>query len=314
MNRRRFITQSSLLTAAALSTNLSACRSQLSEAAALATQESPVAGPLFFNISLAQWSFHKSLWSGEMKHLDFAATAKDLGIGAIEYVNQFFSDKAEDSSYLNQMNQRAKDHGIEQLLIMIDAEGSLASRKEAARLKAVENHYKWINAAKYLGCHSIRVNAFGKGKAEDVRARVVDSLGRLTEYAQKEQINILIENHGGYSSNAAWLAEVMKQVAKPNCGTLPDFGNFTLSFFPYRKYDRYQGLQELMPFAKGVSAKSHDFDEHGEEVDTDFKRVLAIVKKAGYSGYIGIEYEGYRLSERAGVLATKKLLERAGQV
>lgn len=268
---------------------------------------------LFFKISLAQWSLHRALWSGEMDHLDFAEVSrKQFGISAIEYVSQFFSDKAEDTAYLNQMNQRAADNGVAQNIIMVDAEGSLATLDEAARKRAVENHYKWINAAKYLGCHTVRVNAAGKGDRSTVQAAAVDSLGQLAAYAEKEGINVVVENHGGYSSDGAWLAGVMRQVNKPNCGTLPDFGNFTVSLFPQQRYDRYEGVRELMPFAKGVSAKTHAFDSGGQEISSDYRRLLGIVRDAGYTGHIGIEYEGYKLSEKAGILATRHLLIEAG--
>jgi sugar phosphate isomerase/epimerase len=210
------------------------------------------------------------------------------------------------------MNRRARDNGVEQLLIMVDLEGSLATLDEVARKRAVENHYKWVHAARYLGCHSIRVNAAGKGDRQAVLSVAVDSLGRLADYAEKEGINVVVENHGGYSSDASWLAEVMRQVGRPNCGTLPDFGNFTMSLFPYQTYDRYQGVQELMPFAKGVSAKTFAFDSSGREKSMDFQRLLSIIRESGYTGHIGIEYEGYKLSEPAGILATKRLLIEAG--
>jgi sugar phosphate isomerase/epimerase len=112
-----------------------------------------------------------------------------------------------------------------------------------------------------------------------------------------------VENHGGLSSNGDWLAGVMKLVNKPNCGTLPDFGNF-------HDYDRYRGVEELLPFAKGVSAKSHEFDADGNEVRTDYRRMLRMVVAAGYCGWVGVEYEGNGLSEPEGILATKKLLEK----
>lgn len=316
ISRRNFLHRSGRIAlGAGLLGGLSGCRDFMNEKNALAINPDPKAEDgLFFNISLAEWSLHKSLWAGKMDHLDFAEVSrKQFGISAIEYVNQFFRDKAEDTAYLNQMNQRAADNGVSQNLIMIDLEGSLATLDEPARKKAVENHYKWVHAAKYLGCHTIRVNAAGKGDRQAVMAAAIDSLGQLATYAAQEEINVVVENHGGYSSDASWLSEVMRQVNLPNCGTLPDFGNFTLSLFPYQTYDRYQGLKELMPFAKGVSAKTHDFDSQGREKTMDYQRMLAIVREAGYIGHVGIEYEGYKLSERAGILASKQLLTEAGR-
>ena len=191
---------------------------------------------------------------------------------------------------------------------MIDMEGNLASLDEKSRLQAIENHYKWIDAAKFLNCHSIRVNAIGKGERNAVASAMVDSLGKLSEYGAKEEINVVVENHGGYSSDASWLAGVIKQVNNPYCGTLPDFGNFLINLFPRKEYDPLKGLQELMPYAKGVSAKSHDFNAAGENTHADFPAMIKIVKDFEYSGYVGIEYEGYKLSEEAGIKATKDLL------
>lgn len=313
MNRRKFIrTSGGMVLSAGLLGTLSSCSDLLDEETALALSTEIPAG-LPFKISLAQWSLHRAFWSGKLDNLEFAETAKTkFGISAVEYVNQFFKDKANDMAYLGQMKQRAADAGVENVLIMIDLEGSLASLDETHRLKAVENHYKWVNAAKFLGCHSIRVNAAGKGERAAVAQAAVDSLGRLSEYAAKENIGVIVENHGGYSGDAGWLTDVMRQVNKPNCGVLPDFGNFFISLFPPQHYDPYLGVEQLMPFAKGVSAKAFEFNSAGRDKKTDFVKMLQIVKNAGYSGYIGIEYEGYKLSEEAGIRATKKLLIEAG--
>ena len=261
---------------------------------------------LFFKISLAEWSLHKALFAKEITNLDFPGiAAKKYGIHAVEYVNQFFKDKAQDKSYLTELNTRARDNGVTNVLIMIDGEGDLGSTNDSERTKAVENHYKWLDAAKHLGCHSIRVNAAGKGTADEVKTAAIDGLGRLSEYASKMKMNVIVENHGGYSSNADWLTSVMKSVGRKNLGTLPDFGNFY-------DYDRYKGTEEMMPFAKGVSAKSFDFDSSGSEKTIDFRRMLQIVKESGYRGYVGIEYEGEHMSEDAGIKATKLLLEKIG--
>ena len=268
----------------------------------------------WFDISLAQWSLHKTIFDKKLDNLEFAKQTKSMGIEAIEYVNQFFKDKAEDTDYLNQMNAAADGEGVKQLLIMIDGEGNLGDTNEDARTKAVENHYKWVNAAKYLGCHSIRVNAAGKGTAEEVGTAAADGLGRLSEYAAKEGLNVIVENHGGYSSDGSWLSAVMEQVGMDNCGTLPDFGNFCLergeNWSCKKEYDRYKGMSELLPFAKAISAKANDFDAEGNEIHTDFYRIMKMVKESGYKGYVGIEYEGKELSEIDGIMATKALLEK----
>lgn len=265
-----------------------------------------------FKISLAEWSLHRTLQKGMLDNKDFAKTAKEkFGIEAIEYVNQFFKDKAKDTVYISELKKRAEDLGVKTLLIMCDGEGALGDPDEKKRTTAVENHYKWVEAAKELGCHSIRVNAqSGNNLAfEEQQKLAADGLRRLSEFAAPHGLNVIVENHGGLSSNGQWLAGVMKVVDKKNCGTLPDFGNFNLG--GNKEYDRYLGVDELMPFAKAVSAKSYDFDAEGNDTKTDYFKIMEIVvKKHGYHGYCGIEYEGGNLSEDDGIKATKKLLER----
>jgi len=264
----------------------------------------PPDGQPLFKISLAEWSLHKTLFSGKLDNLDFPRTAKeDYGIDGVEYVNQFFKDKAKDTAYLGELAKRSADAGVTNVLIMCDGLGDLGNPDAAARTKAVENHFPWVEAAKRLGCHSIRVNAASKGSFEEQQKLAADGLARLSDYAAQLAMNVIVENHGGLSSNGEWLAGVMKMVGKPNCGTLPDFGNF-------HDYDRYRGVEELMPFAKGVSAKSHEFDAAGNEVRTDYQKMLRLVMAAGYHGWIGVEYEGSALPEPEGIRATKKLLEK----
>jgi L-ribulose-5-phosphate 3-epimerase len=262
-----------------------------------------------FSISLAQWSLHKALYSKSMDNLEFADVAKNkFGIDALEYVNQFFKDKANDADYLAQMKQRADDLGVKSLLIMCDGEGRLGDPDDAARKLAVENHYKWVEAAKFLGCHSIRVNAASEGEFEEQQNLAADGLRSLCEFADSHGLNVLVENHGGLSSNGAWLAGVMKLTDHHRVGTLPDFGNFRIKDDQW--YDRYQGVEELMPYAKAVSAKTHEFDDAGNETKTDYTRMMKIVLDAGYHGYIGIEYEGRKIGEMEGIAATKALLEQ----
>jgi sugar phosphate isomerase/epimerase len=276
---------------------------------------------LFFKISLAEWSLHKALFAKEFDNLDFPAKAKnEYGISAVEYVNQFFKDKAKDEKYLGELKKRCTDNGVTSVLIMVDGEGEMADLDAKKRNKSVENHYQWVDAAKFLGCHSIRVNCFGVGSEEEVAKAGADGLRKLSEYAQKSDIGVIVENHGGYSSNGVWLGNVIKSVGLANCGTLPDFGNFCIRREKgdmwqspcVEYYDRYKGVAEMMPFAKGVSAKTHDFDEQGNCIETDYSKMLSIVKAAGYTGHIGIEYEGEKLSEPEGIKATKVLLEKAG--
>jgi sugar phosphate isomerase/epimerase len=261
-----------------------------------------------FKISLAEWSLHRTLFKRKLDHLDFPKTAKvDFGIDAIELVNQFFMKRARDQKYLAQFKKRADDLGVRTLLIMCDDEGHLGNRNDSKRRQAVENHYKWIEAAKFLGCHAIRVNARSTGTPQDQRERVADGLRRLSEFAAPFGLNVLVENHGGLSSNASWLVSVIKQVGLKNCGTLPDFGNFDLNLI--KRYNRYKGVAEMMPFAKAVSAKSLNFNKQGNETRIDYRRMMKIVLDAGYHDYVGIEYSGSKLTEHDGILATKRLLD-----
>jgi sugar phosphate isomerase/epimerase len=282
----------------------------------------PNEGEMFYKISLAQWSFHRALHSNKMDNLDFAIKASSMGFAGIEYVNQFFKDKAEDQSYLDKMTTIANDNNVKQLLIMIDNEGNLGDPDDAKRNKAVVNHHKWVHAAKHLGCHSIRVNAFGIGTRDEIKAAAIQGLGTLSEYAAKENINVIVENHGSYSSDGVWLSDVMKAVNLPNCGTLPDFGNFCVKQSDgqiwgnscVEEYDRYKGVREMMPFAKAVSAKTHAFDNEGNETTIDYVRMMKIVKEFNYKGFVGIEYEGKDPNEEAGIMASKKLLEKVGKM
>ena len=228
---------------------------------------------------------------------------RDFGISGVEYVNQFWMDKAADQTYLKELKKRGEDNGVQHVLIMCDREGQLGDADTTKRAKAVDNHRKWLDAAKFLGCHSIRVNAATDGKLprEEQEKTAADGLRQLSEIGKTLDLNVIVENHGGLSSDGSWLAAVMKRVALPNCGTLPDFGNFKLS--DGKEYDRYQGVDELMPFAKGVSAKSHEFDVQGNETKTDFIKMMKIVLDAGYSGFVGVEYEGSVLDEQSRLCA-----------
>jgi sugar phosphate isomerase/epimerase len=257
-----------------------------------------------FRISLAQWSLHRELNARTLDHLDFARVAREeFGIEAIEYVNSFFKNRATDAAYLAEMNHRAADLGVYQHLIMCDGEGRLGDPDPAKRTEAVSNHHKWVEAAKTLGCATIRVNAASEGTFEEQQKLAADGLRRLAEFGETMEINVIVENHGELSSHGDWLAGVMRMVDHPRCGTLPDFGNFY-------EYDRYQGVTELMPFAKAVSAKSHDFDAEGNETTKDYRRLMKIVLDAGYRSWVGIEYEGDHLSEREGIRKTRDLLLR----
>ena len=310
LTRRSFL-QQSLLGSGAVLLGASSCQ--------------PSVTPAGLKLSLAQWSLHRTLHAGKLDHLDFPATAKgEFGVSAVEYVNTFFGGKTmpfkeagKNAKYLNELLKRSRDEGVDNHLIMVDDEGSLALPDDTQRLPAVENHKKWVEAAQLLGCKTIRVNLHGEGSSADKKTASIDSLSRLGEFAKTMNINVVVENHGSDSSNGAWIAAVMQQVGMLNVGTLPDFGNFCISH-PWGQtqdpceemYDRYQGVQEMLPFAKGVSAKTYDFDSKGEQPKMDYKRLLDIVKKSGFEGYIGIEFEGKNQPEADGIRKTKALIER----
>lgn len=261
-----------------------------------------------YRISLAQWSLHRTLRAGKLDPLDFPIFARErFDLDAVEYVNTFFADRARNHMYLDELRLRADGAGVRSLLIMVDGEGRLGDPDPAARARAVERHHPWVDAAARLGCHSIRVNAASEGTREEAASLAADGLARLTEYASKPGLNVIVENHGGLSSDGAWLAGVIRRVDHPRCGTLPDFGNFTLTDGSH--YDAYRGVAELMPYARAVSAKSYDFDDAGNETTIDYRRMMEIVVDAGYDGYVGIEYEGDRLPEVEGIGATRDLLE-----
>jgi len=274
---------------------------------------SPLGGLLaprkpLFEISLAEWSLHRTLRRRDLTNLDFPQKARSFGISAVEYVNSFFKDKAKDAKYLAELKKRCEGEGVQSLLIMCDGEGALGAKADKRRKQAVENHYKWVAAAKTLGCHSIRVNAQSQGSYEEQQKLAADGLRRLCEFADDHGIYVIVENHGGLSSNGEWLSETLKLVDHPRVGALPDFGNFRIG--GGNEYDRYKGVDELMPFAQGVSAKSHEFDDAGDEKRTDYDRMLDIVvKKHGWRGHIGVEFEGGG-SEDVGIQKTKALLER----
>ncbi|TBN02622.1 sugar phosphate isomerase/epimerase [Hyunsoonleella flava] len=318
MKRRTFILKTSQASFALSSLGLLACKnSKKRNVEDSIVEDVNSNGDLFFKISLAQWSFHRSLQSGEMDNLDFAAKSRSFGCEGVEYVNGFFKDKAKDMGYLKEMKTRANSEGQQNVLIMVDGEGGLADADTKKRLKAIENHYKWVEAAHFLGCHAIRVNlAGGVDKADAVKSGI-DSLTKLSEFAKGSNINVLVENHGGFSSNGEWMTQVFSQIENENCGTLPDFGNFCIKKDKDRNcleaYDTYKGMKELLPFAKAVSAKSYHFDDDGNETKIDYYKVMKMVKESGYTGYVGIEFEGHGMTEEAGIIATRDLLTKIGK-
>lgn len=307
--------------------SFTSCRNNENQDQAQDVSATETAEP-FFKISLAQWSLSGPIMAGEMDPMDFAEKANEMGFTGIEYVSQLYTRQLEEYGntpegmqiLLDSLKSKSERFNVENVLIMVDGEGDLATPNEEERNQAVENHKKWVDAAQFLGAHSIRVNLFGSDDPEEWKTAAIDGLTKLSNYAAEKDINVLVENHGYLSSNAQLLVEVMEGVNLPNAGTLPDFGNFCLQreggerweAACVEEYPKYQGVEEMMPYAKAVSAKSYDFNEEGEETTIDYSRMLQIVKDAGFTGYIGIEYEGQRLPAEEGILATKELLIEEG--
>lgn len=316
MKRRQFVKRTAQATATLSLLGFAACKGDKKNSEVDNDAISDDAS-LFFKMSLAEWSLHRTLFDKKMDHLDFAAKSRSFGFEGVEYVNGFFKDKAKDMPYLKEMKSRANNEGQDNVLIMIDGEGAMADPNDEKRLLAIENHYKWVEAAHFLGCHAIRVNlAGGIDKTEAVKASV-DSLTKLSDFSKDSGINILVENHGGFSSNGEWMNQVFSQLKNENCGTLPDFGNFCITKDKQgnciNEYDRYKGMKELLPFAKAVSAKSYNFNENGEDTRIDYYRIMKMVKESGYNGFVGVEYEGTVMSEEKGIELTRDLLIRVGK-
>jgi len=327
MNRRKF-NKATGLTALSLMSGLGiGCKNKPADKALEVIDAS--ANKLFYKPSLAQWSLNRSIKEKKLDAFNFAAMSRSLGFEAVEYVSQLYIPYLDASSSIlsgmqslsKKLLEKSNEQAIENLLIMIDEEGDLGFQDKSKRLESVENHKKWVDAAKFIGCHSIRVNLFGEGSMQEQQDNSVDSLALLGTYAKDQNINVLVENHGGYSSDPNWLVQVMKMVNMDNVGTLPDFGNFCIEREGGERWntpcineypDIYEAVELMMPYAKAVSAKSFNFDAHGNETKIDYYKMMKVVKDAGYQGYIGIEFEG-DAPETKGILATRALMEKAAR-
>ncbi|HEA20450.1 hypothetical protein LCGC14_1420880 [marine sediment metagenome] len=326
MKRRNFISNSSQAGLAVSFLGMYACKETKKKDAEMQESADNTVKDVdpFFKLSLAQWSIHKMIKDDGVDPYTFAEKAKDWGFSGLEYVSQLYPADAENNEYsekamanfIEKSNAEAKKYDLQNVLIMIDGQGNLAVSDAKERKEAVQRHYKWVDAAKDLGCHSIRVNLNGSQEPEEWKANSIDGLTQLSTYAKDKNINVIVENHGGLSSIGTMLADVMASVDMDNCGTLPDFGNFCIKRSDTGcddEYDKYKGVTELMPYAKAVSAKSNVFDADGNEKVIDYVKMLQIVKDHDYTGFIGVEYEGSELSEEAGIIATKDLMLKAAQ-
>ena len=294
-------------------------------------------------ISLQCYSFASSLFTKKMNIIDFPKIVReDFNIDAAEYWNRPMVEKRRDSNFIRELNKRTNDYGLENTFMLVDLinfqtgeSKSLCSRDKIERNFAIEEHKEWIEFSKAIGCKGIRVNLWSDNMTRsEVKSISQDSLGELLEFSNKINMSIVIENHGGYTSDAKWLIDLIKSINHPKLGTLPDFGtrNFCIKRAPKTEsgifgsqcvdqYDKYKGVKEMLPYAKGISAKSHTFNNDGEEMSTDYKKMINLIKASGFNDYIAIEYEGaimalYAkgnskfLSSHEGILATKKLIEK----
>jgi len=322
MNRRNFLSTTALSAAA-----LPACSKATGEAASAAKAAAAVtegAAESLYKISLAQWSLNRRIREKDgaepLDHMDFAKTARELGIGAVEYVSALWKDGADPYTII-ELKMRAIDEDVENLLIMVDGEGDLGDPSTRRRKQTIDNHKQWLDAAAELGCHAIRVNAASSGKPEMQVERAAEGLVALGNEGEQRGIDILVENHGGLSSSGYWLPKVMEKANHKRVGTLPDFGNFFESWKGGELFDPYEGVDLMMPWARGLSAKAFDWDTGAGEfvsedkreataLKIDFQKMLEIAcLKHGYRGYVGIEYEGHQLPEMEGIVRTKKALD-----
>lgn len=322
MNFKNVISKSIFIITVLTVLSFSSCKNSKKEVTQAPIEET--INPVFFKLSLAQWSLNKQIKSGEMDPFDFPQRASELGFEGVEYVNQLYTKKLDEFSseqeamayFVNTLKEKSEMYKVRNVLIMVDREGDLAAEDETERNQTVENHKKWVDAAQALGCHSIRVNLSGASDPEIWKQVAADGLSKLGTYAAEKNINVIVENHGGLSSNASLLAEVIGKLNMPNCGLLPDFGNFCIAKEDdvcINEYDKYLGVTEMMPYAKAVSAKTYDFDENGNETKIDYVKIMQTVKDAGYTGFVGVEYEGSRLGEVEGIMATKNLLLKTAE-
>ncbi len=263
-----------------------------------------VVAPDWLTLAVQQYSFNRQLRSGELNILDFPKTVvKGTGIKALEYFNGHIEDKIKDTAFFKQLRKRSDDLGAVNTMMLCRSKNAVDSPDAKIRKLAIEGYRPWLEATRVLGGKYIRVDTRHKGEAEKQKGFAVAGLRSLCKVADEYEMGILVENHGNHSGNGAWLADVMKQVDLANCGTLPDFQNF-------KEYDPYQGVSEMMPWAKILCAKAKSFDDNGDEENIDFRKMLKIAKAAGFRGYIGIEFEGHGVDPVQGINATKKLIQK----
>ncbi len=247
------------------------------------------------DISLAQWALVDEVKSGKWKTLDFAKIARnDFGLNGIEFVNTLFEVTTE--GYLKKLRKNADDNGVTMVLIMVDDEGDGCGATKEERNQFAINHRKWIDAAAYLGCKSIRTNCRGPENADKAEALkwAAESYNMLLEYAVPAKISVLIENHGGVSNDADWMVSLMKEVDNLYFGTYPDWRR------PADNFDNVDYLKKMLPFAGGMSYRNQPTEELTA-------KMIKLAKDSGYRGWYGIESSG-REEIKKGIELLKKYL------
>lgn len=246
------------------------------------------------DISLAQWALVDEVRAGKWKTVEFAKIAReDFGINGIEYVNTLMEVTTE--TYLKTLKNNAHDHGVTNVLIMVDDEGDGCAETKEGRKQFVVNHRKWIDAAHYLGCRAIRTNCRGselsaRVSREESLKWAAESYNMLLEYAVPAKIQVLIENHGGLSNDPDWMVALMQAVNNLYFGTYPDWRE------PSQDFDNFEYLRKTVPFAKGMSYRN-------QPTDNLCVKMIKLCREAGYRGWYGIESSG-----REAIMKGKQLL------
>jgi len=270
-----------------------------------------------FKVSIAPWSLTRKPYGENdpdgIHFLDYPLVARELGFEAIEHDNLHYPGDLPNDKHLAKMKQRTEEAGVTNTLILCGALGDIADSRKSRRKKANFNYERWIEAAQFLGCHQVRVVCSDHIDIDwDEKMKLtVEAVSKLADFAQGHSIELLIENHNGYTSNPNWLVEMIQKVNRPNCGILGDFTEWRIEQNPDVLYpDPYKGYEILAPYVKSVGAKSTTFDVLGNELVTDYPRMFEILNKVGYQGYIAVEYFGNDLPRRKGTTMTKELVER----
>lgn len=245
---------------------------------------------------------------------EFPARARDtFGVDAIETVA--FQFDGLDDPEIDAFDQALKDIGVKLLNIAIDVGDLLETDtdKRAADLKVIE---RWIERFAAMGSQFVRVNPgspFSQHHGDQPPAHLVEALQELGTFANERGTRLLVENHGGPSSNPAWMRQLLDAVGPNSLGLLLDLGNFDVLMAPMmamffggesEKKDPaevfsgldlttlYEGIEALADKAELVSLKAHHVSDDGDVGPVDLERALGILNAHSYSGALTVEYEG----------------------